>query len=58
MMCLFVERPLFISLERGFDASFNRLIPIDQAVTDWISFLPSNLIQEISPDPEALSKNP
>ena len=25
--------------------------------TDWISFLPSKLIEEIIPDPETLSEN-
>ena len=44
-----------ITLERGQDTGFKLCTPIDQAVfTDWISFRPSNLTEEINPNPEYL----
>ena len=49
-----------IPLETGKGVDFESSeYNIDQVVlTDWISFLPSNLRVEINPNPEALSAKP
>ena len=45
-----------IPLERSLDEGFKLYIEIDQAdFMDWINLLPSNLMEEINPNPEALS---
>ena len=45
-----------IPLERSLVASFKLYIEIDQAdFTDWMNLLPSNLMEEINHNPEALS---
>ena len=47
-----------INLERDEHKGFKLWIQIDQAdFADWISFPPSNRIEEISSNPEALSTN-
>ena len=47
-----------IPLERGLDEGFKLCIQIDQAdFTYWISFLPSNLVVDISCNPKALGTN-
>ena len=41
-----------IPLERVYYADFKLWMQIDQVdCTDWMSFLPSNLMEEISPNP-------
>ena len=47
-----------IPIKRGLDAGFKLCIQIDQAdFTNWISFLPPNLMVDISCNPKALSTN-
>ena len=51
-----VSSSFIIPLERSFDAGFKLYIEIDQVdFTDWINLLPSNFMEEINPNPEALS---
>ena len=51
-----VSSSFIIPLERSLDAGFKLYIEIDQVdFTDWINLLPSNFMEEISPNPEALS---
>ena len=47
-----------ISLERGRTRALSSACKINQAdFIDYMSFLPSNLMQEINPNTEALSTN-
>ena len=51
-----VSSSFIIPLERSLDAGFKLYIEIDQVdFTDWINLLPSNFMEEINPNPEALS---
>ena len=55
-MCLFYALHYSSYSEQG--VGFKFWMDIEQAdFTDWMSFLSSNLIEEISPNPEALSAN-
>ena len=58
ILCLFVFTSFIIPLEIGWDAGFKLGTQTEQAdFTNWMTFLPSNLQEEISPNPEALSVN-
>ena len=50
---------LYINLlKRGYDMGSKVWMQIDRAnLTDWIFFLPSNLMEEISRNPESLNAN-
>ena len=51
-----VSSSFIIPLERSLDAGFKLYIEIDQVdFPDWINLLPSNFMEEINPNPEALS---
>ena len=47
-----------IPLKIGWDTGFKLCTQTEQAdFTNWMTFLPSNLQEEISPNPEALNVN-
>ena len=56
-LCAFVICPLLFPSRGGWDMDFkSSKCKIDQVdITDWMSFLQSNLMKGISPNPEALS---
>ena len=49
---------LIIPFERGCDSGFKLWMQTEWAdFTGWISFLPSNLTEEINPNPKVLTTN-
>ena len=57
-MCVFFLYLLLFPSRDARTSALSSECKIAQAhVTDWISFLPSNLMEEISPNPEALGVN-
>ena len=55
---MFVLHPLLLPLREGRARTLSSEIQAGQDYfTDWMSFLPSNLIEEIIPNPEAVSEN-
>ena len=57
-MCVFILRSFLFSSRGGRAWALISGFKTDRAdFTDWMSFLPSNLAEEISSYPEALSKN-
>ena len=57
-VCLHVLRSLLLPTIRGRTWALSSECKTDQAhFTDWMSFLQSNLMEEIGPNPEHLSTN-
>lgn len=55
-VCVFVLRPLSFPTWGNREWAVNSEYKIDQAdITEWISFLPSTFMEEVSPDLEATS---
>ena len=57
-VCVFVLRPLLFPSRRGRMRALSSAYNTDRAeITDWMPFLPTNLMAGISPNTEALSTN-
>ena len=57
-VCLFVQRPLLFPYNGGRMRVLSSISKADQAdFTDWMSFLPSNLMEEINSNTKALNAN-
>lgn len=55
---MFVLHHLLFPFRGGKTRALNSECKADQDnFTDWMSFLPSNLVEEITPNPKALSKS-
>ena len=57
-VCVFVSRPLLFPYRGGRMQALSIACKTDQdEFTDWMSILPSNLMEEISPDAKPLNIN-